>query len=153
MKKIVLLLITLFFSNLYSQKKELRQVDKLISQSFFDEALSELSKIESLVLSSENKYKADFYFKKAKVSTELKNFKDAIFSYNSLESIESSNYSNTIKIEFDMLKSNIETSLVNSAVEDNQNEKFEDASNKLFMAYNLNKENNLDYLYLSLIHI
>ena len=99
MKKIALLIITLFFSDLNSQKKELRQVDKLISQSFFDEALSELSIIESLVLSSEDKYKADFYFKKAKVSNELKNFKEAILSYNSLESIESSNYSNTIKIE------------------------------------------------------
>ncbi len=147
MKKIALLLITLFVSDLNSQKKELRQVDKLISQSFFDEALSELSKIESLVLSSEDKYKADFYYKKTKVSTELKNFKDAIFSYNSLESIESNNYSNTIKVEIDMLKSNIETSLVNSAVEDNQNEKFEDASDKLFMAYNLDKVKNIDYLY------
>ena len=86
MKKIALLIITLFVSNLNSQKKELRQVDKLISQSFFEEALSELSEIESLVLSSEDKYKADFYYKKAKISTELKNFKDAapIYSHISL---------------------------------------------------------------------
>ena len=66
MKKLTFLIAILVAFNLNSQKKELRQVDKLISQSFFDEANSNLSEIQSLVLGSEDKYKADFYYFKSR---------------------------------------------------------------------------------------
>ena len=147
MKKLALLISIFLVSNLQSQKKELRQVDKLITQSFFDEANSELNNIESLVLSSEDKNKALFYFYKSRVSNELENFEDAINSYNNLMSINSSEYSSKINAEIDFLIDQIETSLVNSAVADNQNENYSDASVKLYMAYNLNKDKNKDYLY------
>ena len=147
MKKLALLISIFLVSNLQSQKKELRQVDKLITQSFFDEANSELNNIESLVLSSEDKNKALFFFYKSKVSNELENFEDAINSYNNLMSINSSEYSSKIDAEIDFLIDQIETSLVNSAVADNQNENYSDASVKLYMAYNLNKDKNKDYLY------
>ena len=147
MKKLALLIYILLVSNLQSQKKELRQVDKLITQSFFDEANSELNNIESLVLSSEDKNKALFFFYKSKVSNELENFEDAINSYNKLLSINPSEYSSKIQAEIDFLKDQIETSLVNSAVADNQNENYSEASVKLYMAYNLNKDKNKDYLY------
>ncbi len=147
MKKLALLISIFLVSNLQSQKKELRQVDKLITQSFFDEANSELNNIESLVLSSEDKNKALFYFYKSRVSNELENFEDAINSYNNLISINSSEYSSKIDAEIDFLIDQIETSLVNSAVADNQNENYSDASVKLYMAYNLNKDKNKDYLY------
>ncbi|MFL2612212.1 MAG: tetratricopeptide repeat protein [Flavobacteriaceae bacterium] len=147
MKKLALLISILLVSNLQSQKKELRQVDKLITQSFFDEANSELNNIESLVLSSEDKNKALFFFYKSKVSNELENFEDAINSYNKLISINPSEYSSKIQTEIDFLKDQIETSLVNSAVADNQNENYSEASVKLYMAYNLNKDKNKDYLY------
>ena len=147
MKKLALLISIFLVSNLQSQKKELRQVDKLITQSFYDEANSELNNIESLVLSSEDKNKALFFFYKSKVSNELENFEDAINSYNNLMSINSSEYSSKIDAEIDFLIDQIETSLVNSAVADNQNENYSDASVKLYMAYNLNKDKNKDYLY------
>ena len=147
MKKLALLISIFLVSNLQSQKKELRQVDKLITQSFFEEANSELNNIESLVLSSEDKNKALFYFYKSRVSNELENFEDAINSYKNLMSINPSEYSSKIEAEIDFLKDQIETSIVNSAVADNQNENYSDASVKLFMAYNLNKDKNKDYLY------
>ena len=147
MKKLTFLIAFLTAFNLNAQKKELRQVDKLISQSFFDEANSNLSEIQSLVLSSEDKYKADFYFLKSRVSNELENFDEAIASYNSLKLINSAEYSNKVKTEIELLKNQIETSLVNSAVANNKAEKFSEASTKLFMAYNLDKEKNQDYLY------
>ena len=147
MKKLTFLIALLTAFNLNSQKKELRQVDKLISQSFFDEANNNLSEIQTLVLSSEDKYKADFYFFKSRVSNELENFDEAIASYNNLKLINSAEYSNKVKTEFELLKDQIETSLVNSAVADNQGEKYSEASTKLYMAYNLNKEKNQDYLY------
>ena len=52
-----------------------------------------------------------------------------------------------IKSEFDFLYSQIETSIINSAVEDNRNSNYSVASDKLLMAYRMNEEKNKDYLY------
>ena len=65
----------------------------------------------------------------------------------SLKSINDSAYSTIIKTEFDFLYSQIETSIINSAVEDNRNSNYSVASDKLIMAYRMNEEKNKDYLY------
>ena len=82
-----------------------------------------------------------------KVSNELGKFSDAITAYDKLKSINDSDYSTVIKTEFDFLYSQIETSIINSAVEDNRNSNYSEASDKLIMAYRMNKEKNKDYLY------
>ena len=134
-------------SNSFSQKKELRQINKLISESFFTEAESSLEAISALVEVSDDKIKAQYYFYLAKVSNELEKFNDAITAYESLKSINDSAYSTIIKTEFDFLYSQIETSIINSAVEDNRNSNYSVASDKLIMAYRMNEEKNKDYLY------
>ena len=134
-------------SNSFTQKKELRQINKLISESFFNEAQSSLEAISSLVEVSDDKIKAQYYFYLAKVSNELEKFNDAITAYENLKSINDSAYSTIIKTEFDFLYSQIETSIINSAVEDNRNSNYSVASDKLIMAYRMNEEKNRDYLY------
>ena len=134
-------------SNSFTQKKELRQINKLISESFFNEAESSLEAISSLVEISDDKIKAQYYFYLAKVSNELEKFNDAITAYENLKSINDSAYSTIIKTEFDFLYSQIETSIINSAVEDNRNSNYSVASDKLIMAYRMNEEKNKDYLY------
>ena len=134
-------------SNSFSQKKELRQINKLISESFFTEAESSLEAISALVEVSDDKIKAQYYFYLAKVSNELEKFNDAISAYDNLKSINDSAYSTIIKSEFDFLYSQIETSIINSAVEDNRNSNYSVASDKLLMAYRMNEEKNKDYLY------
>ena len=134
-------------SNSFTQKKELRQINKLISESFFNEAESSLEAISSIVEVSDDKIKAQYYFYLAKVSNELEKFNDAITAYESLKSINDSAYSTIIKTEFDFLYSQIETSIINSAVEDNRNSNYSVASDKLIMAYRMNEEKNKDYLY------
>ena len=134
-------------SNSFTQKKELRQINKLISESFFNEAQSSLEAISSLVEVSDDKIKAQYYFYLSKVSNELEKFNDAITAYENLKSINDSAYSTIIKTEFDFLYSQIETSIINSAVEDNRNSNYSVASDKLIMAYRMNEEKNRDYLY------
>ncbi len=147
MKKLAILMMIMICSNSFSQKKELRQINKLISESFFNEAESSLEAISSLVEVSDDKIKAQYYFYLAKVSNELEKFNDAITAYESLKSINDSAYSTIIKTEFDFLYSQIETSIINSAVEDNRNSNYSVASDKLIMAYRMNEEKNKDYLY------
>ena len=147
MKKLAILMMLMICSNSFTQKKELRQINKLISESFFNEAESSLEAISSLVEVSDDKIKAQYYFYLAKVSNELEKFNDAITAYESLKSINDSAYSTIIKTEFDFLYSQIETSIINSAVEDNRNSNYSLASDKLIMAYRMNEEKNKDYLY------
>ena len=147
MKKLAILMMLMICSNSFTQKKELRQINKLISESFFNEAESSLDAISSLVEVSDDKIKAQYYFYLAKVSNELEKFNDAITAYDNLKSINDSAYSTTIKSEFDFLYSQIETSIINSAVEDNRNSNYSVASDKLLMAYRMNEEKNKDYLY------
>lgn len=147
MKKLAILMMLMICSNSFTQKKELRQINKLISESFFNEAQSSLEAISSLVEVSDDKIKAQYYFYLAKVSNELEKFNDAIKAYENLKSINDSAYSTIIKTEFDFLYSQIETSIINSAVEDNRNSNYSVASDKLIMAYRMNEEKNKDYLY------
>ena len=147
MKKLAILMMLIICSNSFSQKKELRQINKLISESFFNEAESSLEAISALVEVSDDKIKAQYYFYLAKVSNELEKFNDAISAYDNLKSINDSAYSTIIKSEFDFLYSQIETSIINSAVEDNRNSNYSVASDKLLMAYRMNEEKNKDYLY------
>ena len=147
MKKLAILMMLIICSNSFSQKKELRQINKLISESFFNEAESSLEAISALVEVSDDKIKAQYYFYLAKVSNELEKFNDAIKAYDNLKSINDSAYSTIIKAEFDFLYSQIETSIINSAVEDNRNSNYSVASDKLLMAYKMNEEKNKDYLY------
>ena len=147
MKKLAILMMLIICSNSFSQKKELRQINKLISESFFTEAESSLEAISALVEVSDDKIKAQYYFYLAKVSNELEKFNDAISAYDKLKSINDSAYSTIIKSEFDFLYSQIETSIINSAVEDNRNSNYSVASDKLLMAYKMNEEKNKDYLY------
>ena len=147
MKKLAILMMLMICSNSFTQKKELRQINKLISESFFNEAESSLEAISSLVEVSDDKIKAQYYFYLAKVSNELEKFNDAISAYDNLKSINDSAYSTIIKSEFDFLYSQIETSIINSAVEDNRNSNYSVASDKLLMAYRMNEEKNKDYLY------
>ena len=79
-------LIALCFS-VQAQKKELRKIDKLVLESFYDEAKDELENAKNLILASDDKYKAQYYFYDSKVSNELKEFENAINSLNSLNKV------------------------------------------------------------------
>ena len=148
MRNIVCIALIALCFNLQAQKKELRKIDKLVLESFWEEAKDELETSKSLILSSEDKYKAQFYFYDAKVSNELKDFKNAINSLNNLNKLNpNSNLPTKLELEYSNLGIVISNSVVNSAVTDNQNSNFLDAAEKLIMAYEMDMDKNIDYLY------
>ena len=148
MRNIVCIILIALCFNVQAQKKELRKIDKLVLESFWEEAKDELKTSKSLILSSEDKYKAQFYFYDAKVSNELKDFKNAINSLNNLNKLNpNSNLPTKLKLEYSNLGIVISNSVVNSAVTDNQNSNFLDAAEKLIMAYEMDIDKNIDYLY------
>ena len=148
MRNIVCIALIALSFNVQAQKKELRKIDKLVVESFWEEAKDELETSKSLILSSEDKYKAQFYFYDAKVSNELKDFKNAINSLNNLNKLNpNSNLPTKLELEYSNLGIVISNSVVNSAVTDNQNSNFLDAAEKLIMAYEMDMDKNIDYLY------
>ena len=148
MRNIVCIALIALCFNVQAQKKELRKIDKLVLESFWEEAKDELETSKSLILSSEDKYKAQFYFYDAKVSNELKDFKNAINSLNNLNKFNpNSNLPTKLELEYSNLGIVISNSVVNSAVTDNQNSNFLDAAEKLIMAYEMDMDKNIDYLY------
>ena len=97
MRAILITTILLFSFNVQSQKKELRKIDKLVLESFFEEAKDALETSKSLILASEDKYRAQYYFYDAKVSNELKMYENAISSLNNLLSINESAYPTALR--------------------------------------------------------
>ena len=147
MRAILIIIILLFSFNVQSQKKELRKIDKLVLESFFEEAKDALESSKSLILSSEDKYRAQYYFYDSKVSNELKMYENAISSLNNLLSINESVYPTKVEQEYKNLSIIISNGIVNEAVNDNKEGNFLDAAEKLIMAYNMDTEQYVDYLY------
>ena len=62
MKKILVVGLLSFAFLSYGQRKELRQAEKLLDQSFYNEALNVLSQIESMIDGVDQKYQAYYYY-------------------------------------------------------------------------------------------
>ena len=148
MRNIILIIFLSLCFNIQAQKKELRKIDKLVTESFFKEANSELQNFKSLILSSEDKYKAQFYFYDAKVSNEIDEYENAINSLNELNKLNpTSNLPSKLQIDYSNLSLIIANDIVNAAIKDNQEENYLEGAKKLIMAYEMDKEEYIDYLY------
>ena len=155
MKNILYTLILTVSVLTYGQKKELKQAQKLIDQEFYNEALDVLDNNKELILSSDVKYQAHYYYLNGwALKEDSQSLKSVISLRKSIELERSIRQKKYIE-DANILIQNAEAELVNSAVEDNKNDKYLEASEKLYDAYlmNPNKEDNITYLYLSLIHI
>ena len=147
MRSIYIYIAVLFFSFSFSQKKELRQIKRLIDQKFFQEAESVLNSNKDLLLSGDSKTDAQYYYYATKIYTEIESFILATNSLKKLMSINSSFYNSEMKLDYENLEETLVVALVNSAVADNSENKWMDGVDKLLLAYEMDKETNIDYLY------
>ena len=97
MRNIVCIALIALCFNVQAQKKELKKIDKLVEEFNWEEAKGELETSKSLILSSQDKYKAQYYFYDVVVSYELENFKNSINSYNNLIAIDKSLYPTNVE--------------------------------------------------------
>ena len=142
-----LILTISFFA--FGQKKELKQAQKLIDQEFFLEALDVLSNNKDLILASDVKYQAQYYYLNGwALKEDSQSFKAVVSLRKSIELERSIRQKKYIE-NANFLIQNAEADLVNSAVQDNKNDKYLEASKKLYDAYLMNpeKEDNITYLY------
>ena len=147
MRPIFIYIAVLFFSFSFSQKKELRQIKRLIDEKFFQEAESILESNKDFLLSGDSKTDAQYYYYATKIYTEIKSFKLAKNSLEELMSINPSYYNAEMKLDYKNLEEILVVALVNAAVADNSSKKWMEGVDKLLLAYEMDKDNNIDYLY------
>ncbi len=151
MKKIILSLIVFcLFQLSYSQKKELKTIEKQIKSEEYENALNTINSIKSLVDSSDDKIKARYYYLKglARYQNGNGSFENKLLSiddFNEVKEIElSGSKIYTIKVD------DIFTELFNSFVNDSRsaldNKNYEKSYKNLEAAYNVSKKDTL-YLY------
>ena len=146
MKKIIVIIIMFTTVFGFSQKKELRNAEKRLNEGFYNEALDILSQIEGVIISSEQKYQAHYYYLLGWASKGDTNYDDAVPLLR--KAIDLDNFDKYTE-DAGILIDEIEIELVNLAVQDNKNEDFISASKRLYDAYLINpdKDENVNYLY------
>ncbi|MCF8715750.1 tetratricopeptide repeat protein [Joostella atrarenae] len=152
MKKQVLLASAILASSFaVAQKSELRDAEKALDNGSAAEAKTTLQSLSSTIESADDKYKAEYYFLTGKTYADLAkkggadaDYEKAVASLNELIAFEKE-YKTKYTDDAKEILNNLSGDIVNAAVEDNKNENFAGAANKLHMAYEMT--DNEDYLY------
>ena len=140
MKKSIFLIICFVFSFSFSQKKELRNANKKFTAGDIDGANDILKSNKEIFENADSKVFNNYVFLSAKILRSTENFEE---SYKKLKLIESvKNLAEEVSNELQILT----TDLVNSAISDNQQKIYTEASKKLYLAYTIDKKAE-DYLY------
>jgi len=148
MKFYYLLLAAFFVSfTTFAQKKELKAAQKLVDAASYEMALKSLNGVKPLIDNAEAKYAAQYYYLLGVSKQGTKAFGEAIAAYDKAKEIENGTKLNKYTLLIASSSTQLANDLINAAVELNGNEKFADAAQLLHMAYELDKTNNLDYLY------
>tara|TARA_B100001057_G_scaffold327439_1_gene327710 strand:+ start:2616 stop:3848 length:1233 start_codon:yes stop_codon:yes gene_type:complete len=141
MKKLILytLLLTISFSN--AQKKELRNANKFFTSGEYASAIDLLDSSEEIFDASDDKIKSQAMLLYGKLHTAMEDFDLAMKAFDVSKNLGISDQLLNPEI------SKLETAIITSAIGDNETENFSSAAKKLKMVYDLNKDNNKEYLY------
>jgi tetratricopeptide (TPR) repeat protein len=141
MKRITLLFFILIFNFSFSQKKELRKAQKLYDAGDIAGAAQILAENESILENADQKVKPNYDFLKGKIAQNNKDFVTALDLYTAVKEVAS------IKDDVAQQMTLLSADIVNSAIDDNSNGDFKSSTEKLYMAYTIDPEQNIDYLY------
>ena len=151
MKKIIIsLLVFSIFQLTFSQKKELKTVDKLVKSADYENALTTLESINSLIEKSDDKTKAKYYYLKglAKYQNGTGSFENKLLSvddFNKVKQIEESS-SKIYSTKVDDIFVNLFNSFVDDSRTSLENKNFRNSYKNLEAAYTVSKKDTL-YLY------
>ncbi len=134
----------------YSQKKELRTASKQIKNESFEQAKSTLNSIEGMISSADEDEKAEYYLYKgqAYLGAAGNREEDLVTSaeaFRKVIEIESSGKQKLTKQAEEEIQ-NLLVRLINSAIEDQNAERYSSASKKLHAGYTISKSDTT-YLY------
>ncbi|MBB12635.1 MAG: hypothetical protein CMC78_00490 [Flavobacteriaceae bacterium] len=141
MKRIILLLFFIVFNFSFAQKKELRKAQKLYDNGDLSGSEKILTDFQSLLENIDDKLKPNYYLLKGKIAKDNKQFNKAFDVLMPLKDVKS------IEEDLERTLALLAADIVNSAIEDNSKGDFKSSAEKLYLAYEVDKEQNIDYLY------
>ena len=141
MKRTILFLFLILVNFSFAQKKELRKAQKLYDAGDIAAAQQVLTEFQSLLENSDEKTKPNYNFLKGKIARVNKEFQIAYDILMPLKEVAA--LQTNVSQELNLLAADI----VNSAIDDNAKNDFESSAKKLYLAYQIDKEANEDYLY------
>ena len=141
MKKIFLFFLIILFNFSFAQKKELRKAQKLYDSGDLAGSEQILNEFESILENIDDKLKPNYKLLKGKVAKDNKNFTAAFDILIPLKGIKS------IEEDLEQTLAQLAADIVNSAIDDNNKGDFKSSAQKLYLAYEVDKEQNIDYLY------
>ena len=147
LKKTLIPFILILSFSVHGQKKELKEVDKLVMIKDYDNALNQLLSIEPIIENSELKYKAQYQFLAGKIYGSKKDFKAAFAAFELARQIEADNGSSKYTREVDVLINNLIDEAINKANDEKDNGNYNVAADLLILIYNIDKNKYVDYLF------
>lgn len=136
----------------FAQKNELKAATKSLKSGDSMAAKTTLESAASLISGADTKVQAQYYYLKGQAYADLAKkgdasaFGEAVTSYKKVLEIEEKIGKVKYTVDVKTRMSGLTGDLVNSAVEDNANKKFEEAAEKLYMSYTLSPKDT-SYLY------
>jgi tetratricopeptide (TPR) repeat protein len=136
----------------FSQKSEMKTAEKALKSGDAAAAKTAIESASSLIGSADDKVKAEYYVLRGNIYSNLAEkgdteaFDEAITAYKDVIALEEQSGKKKLSDEAQQKLSAMSAQLVNAAVKDNQEEKFKEAAEKLYMSYNLSKKDTV-YLY------
>ena len=153
MKTKILLLATMTFSMvLFSQKSELKAAEKAMKDGDSMAAKTTLDAISGMISGADEKTQAQYYFLRGKAYADLANkgdataFDPAISSFKKVKELEEKSGKSKYTEETNQRITAVTADLVNAAVDDNNEKKFKEAAEKLYLSYKLSPKDT-SYLY------
>ena len=141
MKRIILLLFFIVFNFSFSQKKELRKAQKLYDAGDFSGSEKILTDFQSLLENLDDKLKPNYNLLMGKIAKHNKQFNKAFDLLMPLKGVKS------LEEDLERTLALLAADIVNSAIDDNSKGDFKSSAEKLYLAYEVDKEQNVDYLY------
>lgn len=142
--KLLTIALSLFTVVAIAQKKEIRNAGKAVDKGSYAEAKTLLDQAEANLASANDKFKADFYLYKGQAylgSGENVSTEDLMTAAEAFKKAEAMGESDAA----DGLAA-VTNSLIQSAINDQNEERYSEAAEKLYAGYNLNPQDTL-YLY------
>ena len=150
--KLLILMAMTFSMVAFSQKNELKDAEKALKNGDPASAKASLEAASGMISGADERVQAQYYFVRGNVYSDLAKkgdasaFDEAVKSYKEVVSIEEKSGKQKYSSDSNQMLIGLTSDLINAAVEDNNNKKFKEGADKLYMAYNLSPRDTI-YLY------
>jgi tetratricopeptide (TPR) repeat protein len=153
MKRKILIVAALSFTMIgMAQKNEIKAAEKALKGGDFASAKTALEAAEGTISAADEKMQAQYYFTKGKIYNDFAKkgdnsaFQKAVDSFKKVLDIEAASGKEKYTAETNQYMAAMVSDLVNGAVSDNNEKKFKEGADKLYMSYNLSPQDTV-YLY------